>query len=92
MHHTYGQSNNIGISEMKAAQKASDRIHSMTEDSEIKSDDKYLFIKSEYKILKIDLDDIKYIESMREYLRIHNRKPNASYGSDEYEKNGAVSS
>jgi DNA-binding LytR/AlgR family response regulator len=62
----------IGYSDfLKAAQKASDRIHSMTEDSEIKSDDKYLFIKSEYKILKIDLDHIKYIESMREYLRIH---------------------
>lgn len=62
----------IGYSDfLKAAQKASDRIQPMTDDSEIKSDDKYLFIKSEYKILKINLDDIKYIESMREYLRIH---------------------
>lgn len=30
-----------------------------------------LFIKSEYKILRIKLEDIKYIEGMREYLRIH---------------------
>jgi DNA-binding LytR/AlgR family response regulator len=62
----------IGYSDfLKAAQKASNRINPVTEDAEIKGDDKYLFIKSDYKILKIDLDDIKYIESMREYLRIH---------------------
>lgn len=30
-----------------------------------------LFIKSEYKILRIKLDEIKYIEGMREYIRIH---------------------
>ena len=35
------------------------------------SNDKFLFIKSEYKILRINLADIKYIEGMREYLRIH---------------------
>lgn len=36
-----------------------------------------LFIKSEYKILRIKLDEIKYIEGMREYLQIHtiNDKP-----------------
>lgn len=63
----------IGYSDfLKAAQKASKRINpKMTENAEVKSDDKYLFIKSEYKILRINLVDIKYIESMREYLRIH---------------------
>jgi len=30
-----------------------------------------LFIKSEYKIIRIKLAEIKYIEGMREYLRIH---------------------
>ena len=57
---------------MKAAQKAKGRINpKTTETTEIKSDEKFLFIKSEYKILRIDLADVKYIESMREYLRIH---------------------
>ncbi len=30
-----------------------------------------LFIKSEYKILRIKLNEIKYVEGMREYLQIH---------------------
>ncbi len=45
------------------------------EEVKIKNDS--LFIKSEYKILRIFLKDIRYIEGMREYLRIHlsNAKP-----------------
>jgi DNA-binding LytR/AlgR family response regulator len=37
----------------------------------------HLFVKSEYKLLRINLNDIKYIEGMREYVRIHtvNAKP-----------------
>jgi DNA-binding LytR/AlgR family response regulator len=31
----------------------------------------YLFVKSEYKIVRINLKDIKYIEGMREYVRIY---------------------
>jgi two-component system, LytTR family, response regulator LytT len=31
----------------------------------------YLFVKSEYKIVRISYDDIIYIEGMREYVRIH---------------------
>jgi len=31
----------------------------------------HIFVKSEYKIVRIDLSDIKYIESMHEYVRIH---------------------
>jgi DNA-binding LytR/AlgR family response regulator len=38
---------------------------------EIKSNKEFLFIKSEYKILRIDFNDIKYIEAMSEYIRIH---------------------
>jgi DNA-binding LytR/AlgR family response regulator len=40
-------------------------------------DDDCLFVKSEYKIVRINLADIKYIESMREYVRIFtiNSKP-----------------
>lgn len=31
----------------------------------------HLFVKSDYKIIRIDLENIKYIESMHEYIRIH---------------------
>jgi two-component system LytT family response regulator len=37
----------------------------------IESNEKFLFIKSEYKILRINLSEIKFIEGMREYVRIH---------------------
>ena len=39
--------------------------------AEVKSNKDFLFIKSEYKILRINFDDIKYIEAMSEYIRIH---------------------
>jgi two-component system LytT family response regulator len=44
---------------------------------ELKSDKNFLFIKSDYKILRINFDDIKYIEGMSEYIKIHvtNSKP-----------------
>jgi two-component system LytT family response regulator len=44
---------------------------------EIRSDKDFLFIKSDYKLLRINFDDIKYIEGMSEYIRIHlmNSKP-----------------
>jgi two-component system, LytTR family, response regulator LytT len=63
----------IGYNEfLKAANKA--RIFFETirasryEDDENKD---YLFVKSEYKIVRISLGDIIYIEGMREYVRIH---------------------
>jgi DNA-binding LytR/AlgR family response regulator len=31
----------------------------------------HLFVKSEYKLTRIELSDIKYIESMHEYIRFH---------------------
>jgi two-component system LytT family response regulator len=37
----------------------------------IEGNDKFLFLKSEYKILRINLSDITYIEGMREYVRVH---------------------
>lgn len=63
----------IGYSDfLKAAEKAKERLQPKSEeDAKVESNDKFLFIKSEYKILRINLADIKYIEGMREYLRIH---------------------
>lgn len=63
---------------LKAAEKAKERLQ-LKKDSqpEVKSNDKFLFIKSEYKTLRLVLSNIKYIESMREYVQIHlmNEKP-----------------
>ena len=63
---------------LRAAEKASSRIQSPpAEAQKVDSNEKFLFIKSEYKLLRINLAEIKYIEGMREYLRIHieNQKP-----------------
>lgn len=69
----------IGYSQfLKASEKAKDWIQiKESENTEVDGNDKFLFIKSEYKILRINLSDIKYIEGMREYVRIHmtNEKP-----------------
>jgi two-component system, LytTR family, response regulator LytT len=32
---------------------------------------KHLFVRSEYKLIRIELDDIKYIESQHEYIKIN---------------------
>lgn len=69
----------IGYSEfLRAAEKANERLQlHIDSPPSIESNDQFLLIKSEYKILRINLSDIKYIEGMREYLRIHleNQKP-----------------
>jgi DNA-binding LytR/AlgR family response regulator len=43
----------------------------------IKTTPSHLFVKSEHKLMRIELSNIKYIESMHEYIRIHlmNDKP-----------------
>jgi two-component system LytT family response regulator len=44
---------------------------------QVNSESDHLFVKSEYRLLRITLSEIKYIESMHEYVRIHltNDKP-----------------
>lgn len=57
---------------LKAVEKARKRLGSEEQKAAVvKSNDKFLFIKSEYKIVRINLSDILYVEGMREYLRIH---------------------
>lgn len=63
---------------LKSALKAQthfDRIKIGKED--LKASSNHLFIKSEYKIIRIEIENILYIEGMREYVRIHleNAKP-----------------
>jgi two-component system, LytTR family, response regulator LytT len=57
---------------LKSANKARTWYEAQTrKPAEVSSNKDFLFIKSEYKILRINFDDIKYIEAMSEYIRIH---------------------
>lgn len=63
---------------LKAANKAQthfDLIKSSPEKLNVSAE--HLFLKSEYKIVRIEFNKILYIEGMREYIRIHleNAKP-----------------
>lgn len=56
---------------LKSAIKAKSQFE-LIEKATIKVDtkDDYLFVKSEYKIQRVELNDILYIESLREYVKI----------------------
>lgn len=57
---------------LKAVTKAKDWIYSkQAEKLNVKSNKDFLFIKSEYKIIRINFKDIKYIQGMNEYVKIH---------------------
>ncbi len=60
-----------------AVNKAKKRLNPPVDKEQVDGNDNYLFIKSEYKIVRIELNNIIYIEGMREYVRIHliNQKP-----------------
>lgn len=62
--------------------KASNKVKDMLELKGVRSETaktarEHLFVKSEYRLVRIELSEIKYIESMHEYVRIHlnNDKP-----------------
>ena len=47
------------------------RREMMLTNSKYVNNGKFIFVKSEYKVVRINFDDILYIESMREYVRFH---------------------
>ncbi len=56
----------------KAAGKARTQFELMQNaPKKLESNNKFLFIKSEYKLLRVNLNDILFIEGMKEYVRIH---------------------
>lgn len=62
----------------KAVNKAMEWIDVKSEkNSQFKATKEFLFIKSEYKIIRINFSEITYIQGMSEYVKIHlsNRKP-----------------
>ena len=59
---------------LKAVNKVKERYFTTKEKEEtatIQNNEQFLFIKSEYKIIRIDFDNIQYLEGMRDYVRIH---------------------
>jgi DNA-binding LytR/AlgR family response regulator len=63
---------------LKAANKAAKILKQEHSSGDtMQSNDQYLFIKSAHKIIRLNYADVKYIEGMREYVRIHlsNEKP-----------------
>ena len=56
----------------KAAAKAKKQFDLLKNVPEkVESNNQFLFIKSEYKMMRINFSDITYIEGMKEYVRIH---------------------
>lgn len=53
-----------------AVSKAKERI-TQSKPPAIDETPDYLFVKSDYKIIKVDLQDIYYLESLRDYVAIH---------------------
>ena len=58
---------------LTAVQKAVEQIHAINETSQEIIEDDYIFVKTESKgkLLKINLADIDFIESMKNYVAIH---------------------
>ncbi len=55
----------------KSANKAKQQYELLLSSHNQPDDKKHLFIKTEYRIVRIEIDSIIYIESMSEYVRIH---------------------
>lgn len=51
--------------------QAIDKVHNNMLKNQIVSDKKFIFIKTEYRLEKIFLNEIIYIEGMRDYRRVH---------------------
>ncbi len=55
---------------LKSADRALD-FFTLIDKQEHLSKDRFLFIKSEYKLVRIDFDDITYIEGLKDYVRFY---------------------
>ncbi|MBL4706938.1 MAG: response regulator transcription factor [Flavobacteriales bacterium] len=51
--------------------KAVNKVHAQLEEKETSKQSNFLFIKTENRLEKVDLEDIIYIEGMRDYRRVH---------------------
>lgn len=51
--------------------QACERVYEELQTQTIKDDKNFLFVKTEYRLEKVDFKDILFIEGMRDYRRIH---------------------
>jgi len=56
---------------LKAVNKAKEKISNSTSETEPDKVTDYIFVKSEYKTVKIVLDDVLFIESLKDYVVFH---------------------
>lgn len=57
---------------LKSVNKAKSWLEAHNADLvQVNHNDGFLFIKSEYRIVRINFNDIKYVEAMSEYVKIH---------------------
>ena len=54
---------------LRATEKAQD-WYNILQKREAYNDDRIMFIKSEYKLLRVCLDDVLYVEGLKDYVRI----------------------
>jgi DNA-binding LytR/AlgR family response regulator len=55
---------------LKAANKALEWF-SVSQRQQATTQDRFMFVKSDYKLIRISLDDILYIEGLKDYVRIY---------------------
>lgn len=55
---------------LKAAKKALD-LYTQANKAETYQRDRFMYVKSEYKLLRIDFDDILFVEGLKDYIKIH---------------------
>lgn len=55
---------------LRAASKALDWF-SAGQRQQTATDDRFMYVKSDYKLVRVSLDDILYIEGLKDYVRIH---------------------
>jgi DNA-binding LytR/AlgR family response regulator len=57
---------------LRAATKAKNHFEASNQPQAIKAaDEDFLFIKADYKMLRVDFDNILFIESVKDYIKIH---------------------
>lgn len=62
----------FGLDEFRrAVNKLQERLSAQPKAVDTEDDDDTLFIKTDYKVVKIAISDITYVEAMSEYLKIH---------------------
>ncbi len=55
---------------LKASNRAAERFNLQSKKREIPHKDHFMFVKSEYKQIKINLDEVLYFEGLKDYVKI----------------------